>query len=83
VEGCCLAGEGDGKQTTTRLKKTLVSREIFCVFPELTEGHNKPSLQHVDSATKRPLWGDWSKDFNINYMVNSRPRNSLSEGRGW
>jgi hypothetical protein len=34
---------------------TLVSQKSFlCV--SLTEGHKKPSLQRVDSATKRPLW---------------------------
>jgi hypothetical protein len=32
----------------------------------------------------RAAGGDWSKeDFNTNYMVNCRPRDSLSEGRGW
>jgi hypothetical protein len=33
----------------------------------------------------RAAGGDRSKDFNFNidYMVNCRPRDSLSEGRGW
>jgi hypothetical protein len=26
---------------------------------------------------------DWSKDFTDNFMVDCRPRVSLSEGRGW
>jgi hypothetical protein len=31
------------------------SRSFLCV--SLTEGNKKPSLQRVDSVTKRPLWG--------------------------
>jgi hypothetical protein len=31
----------------------------------------------------RAAGGDRSKDYNINFMVDYRPRDSLTEGRGW
>jgi hypothetical protein len=31
----------------------------------------------------RAAGGDRNKDYNIDFMVDCRPRDSLSEGRGW
>jgi hypothetical protein len=31
----------------------------------------------------RAAGGDWSKDFDFDYIIDYRPRNTLPEGRGW
>jgi hypothetical protein len=31
----------------------------------------------------RATGGDWSKDFDFDYMVDKCPRDTLPEGRGW